>query len=360
MPIGEERATASELELVDAYWRAANYLSVGQIYLLDNPLLREPLLPEHVKPRLLGHFGTTPGLNFVYAHLNRAITARDLSMIYVTGPGHGGPGLVANAYLEGTYGERYPQIDDSEDGLRALFRQFSFPGGIPSTSHRDARLDPRRRRAGVCPVACVRGGVRQPRPDRRVRRRRRRSRDRAARDELALEQVPEPGRRRRRVADPAPERLQDRQPDGAGPHPRARAHVALRGVRLAATARRGRARGGARRGASPVRRDARRGARRDPCDPGVRADGGQDREAALADADPALAQGLDGTAEVDGLQVEGTWRSHQVPVGSAREDDGHRAILETWLRSYRPTSCSTTTDGSCPSCERSRRAASGG
>jgi xylulose-5-phosphate/fructose-6-phosphate phosphoketolase len=123
---------ADELHLVDRYWRAANYLSVGQIYLLDNPLLREPLRPEHVKPRLLGHFGTTPGLNLVYAHLNRAIRRRDLSAIYITGPGHGGPGLVANAYLEGTYSEVYPHVGLDEKGLRELFRQFSFPGGIPS------------------------------------------------------------------------------------------------------------------------------------------------------------------------------------------------------------------------------------
>src|SRR5579864_393678 len=107
--------TASELDLIDAWWRAANYLSVGQIYLLDNPLLRQQLRPEHVKPRLLGHFGTTPGLNLVYAHLNRAIRARDLSAIYITGPGHGGPGLVANAYLEETYSEVYSAIDRSED-----------------------------------------------------------------------------------------------------------------------------------------------------------------------------------------------------------------------------------------------------
>jgi xylulose-5-phosphate/fructose-6-phosphate phosphoketolase len=124
--------TAEELGLIDAYWRAANYLSVGQIYLLDNPLLREPLRPEHVKPRLLGHFGTTPGLNLVYAHLNRAIRRRDLSAIYVAGPGHGGPGLVANAYLEGTYSEVYPHVGLDEEGLGELFRQFSFPGGIPS------------------------------------------------------------------------------------------------------------------------------------------------------------------------------------------------------------------------------------
>jgi len=121
-----------ELATLDAYWRAANYLSVGQIYLLDNPLLREPLRIEHVKPRLLGHWGTTPGLNFVYAHLNRVINARELSVLYVTGPGHGGPGLVANTYLEGTYTELYPHIGHDEEGLRRLFRQFSFPGGIPS------------------------------------------------------------------------------------------------------------------------------------------------------------------------------------------------------------------------------------
>ncbi|HVW19051.1 MAG TPA: phosphoketolase family protein [Solirubrobacteraceae bacterium] len=121
-----------ELRAIDAYWRAANYLSVGQIYLLDNPLLREPLRLEHVKPRLLGHWGTTPGLNFAYAHLNRLIRARDLDAIFVTGPGHGGPALVANVYLEGTYGEVYPHVGFDEEGLRRLFRQFSFPGGVPS------------------------------------------------------------------------------------------------------------------------------------------------------------------------------------------------------------------------------------
>src|SRR5688500_16152147 len=124
--------SAEALARIDASWRAANYLSVGQIYLLANPLLREPLRPEHVKPRLLGHFGTVPGLNLVYAHLNRAIRARDLSALYITGPGHGGPGLVANAYLEGTYSEVYPHVGLDEAGLKELCRQFSFPGGIPS------------------------------------------------------------------------------------------------------------------------------------------------------------------------------------------------------------------------------------
>ncbi len=125
-------ATTDELEGLDAYWRAANYLSVGQIYLLDNPLLREPLRIEHIKPRLLGHWGTTPGLNLVYAHLNRVIRTRDLDAMFVAGPGHGGPALVANTYLEGTYSEIYPRVGRDLEGLRRLFRQFSFPGGIPS------------------------------------------------------------------------------------------------------------------------------------------------------------------------------------------------------------------------------------
>src|SRR5690348_11062426 len=123
---------AEELRLIHAYWRAANYLSVGQIYLLGNPLLKEPLKLEDIKPRLLGHWGTTPGLNFIHAHANRAIKMRDLDAIYIMGPGHGGPAGVANAYLEGTYSERYPDISMDEVGLRKLFRQFSFPGGVPS------------------------------------------------------------------------------------------------------------------------------------------------------------------------------------------------------------------------------------
>src|SRR5678815_594461 len=120
------------LRRIDAHWRAANYLSVGQIYLYDNPLLREPLAPAHVKPRLLGHWGTTPGQNFVYAHLNRVIVEHDLDMFYISGPGHGGPALVANTYLEGTYSELYPSLPQDAEGIRRLFRQFSFPGGIPS------------------------------------------------------------------------------------------------------------------------------------------------------------------------------------------------------------------------------------
>src|SRR5580704_2466424 len=120
------------LNKIDAYWRAANYLAVGQIYLYDNPLLRKPLELSHVKPRLLGHWGTTPGQNFVYAHLNRVVKKLDLDMIYVSGPGHGGPAVVANVYLEGTYSEVYPAITQDEEGVKKLIKQFSFPGGIPS------------------------------------------------------------------------------------------------------------------------------------------------------------------------------------------------------------------------------------
>ena len=122
----------AQLARVDAWWRASNYLSVGQIYLLDNPLLREPLVPEHVKPRLLGHWGTTPGLNFVWSHLNRAIVERDQEVLFVTGPGHGGPAVVAQAWMEGTYSEVYPGVGRDAAGLQTLMRQFSFPGGIPS------------------------------------------------------------------------------------------------------------------------------------------------------------------------------------------------------------------------------------
>ncbi|GHO48214.1 hypothetical protein KSX_63770 [Ktedonospora formicarum] len=122
----------SQLELMDRYWDAANYLTIGQIYLQENPLLREPLRPEHIKPRLLGHWGTSPGLSFIYVHANRLIKERDVNAIYLAGPGHGGPALLANVYLEGTYSEIYPQVSQDSEGMRRLFRQFSTPGGVPS------------------------------------------------------------------------------------------------------------------------------------------------------------------------------------------------------------------------------------
>ena len=142
---GTRSLTRDTLRQMDAYWRAANYLSIGQIYLMDNPLLREPLRREHIKPRLLGHWGTTPGLNFIYVHLNRIIVEHDLNMIYVTGPGHGGPGLIANTYLEGTYSEFYPNIPQTEAGMRRLFTAvlLSRRSAKPRCAG-DAGIDPRR------------------------------------------------------------------------------------------------------------------------------------------------------------------------------------------------------------------------
>ncbi len=162
----ENPLTPEELAGLDAYWRAANYLSVGQIYLLDNPLLHEPLVAGHIKPRLLGHWGTTPGLNLIYAHMNRLIKQRDLNAIYITGPGHGGPGLVANAYLEGTYSEVYSHITPDETGLRKLFRQFSFPGGVPSHVLPRRPVRSTRAASSATPGARLRRDLRQPRPDR--------------------------------------------------------------------------------------------------------------------------------------------------------------------------------------------------
>ena len=207
------------LRKMDAYWRAANYLSVGQIYLYDNPLLREPLKLAHVKPRLLGHWGTTPGQNFVYVHLNRVIKEYDLSMIYISGPGHGGPALVGNVYLEGTYSEIYPNISEDVSGMQKLFKQFSFPGGIPShvapetpgSIHEGGELGYSLSHAFGAAfdnpdliVACVVGdGEAETGP---------------LATGPAFEQILKPGARWGRAADPSFERLQDCQPDDLGPH----------------------------------------------------------------------------------------------------------------------------------------------
>ena len=290
--------TDTDLRLVDAYWRAANYLSVGQVYLLANPLLREPLRSEHVKPRLLGHFGTTPGLNLIYVHLNRAIRARDLNAIYITGPGHGGPAVVANAYLEGTYSELYPHVTEDEDGLRELFRQFSFPGGIPSHAAPETPGSIHEGwRARLRARARTRRRLRQPGSPRRLRRRGWRGRNGPARDQLARQQVPEPGDRRRCPPDPPPERLQDRQSDGAGADPGARAGLAVRGLRLPSDPRHRRVRRRAgRAGASTACRCARRRSRRHRAYP-ARSQGGGDRgHAHLAHADPTDTEGVDGPA----------------------------------------------------------------
>ena len=212
--------SADELRKIDAYWRAANYLSVGQIYLFDNPLLTEPLRLEHIKPRLLGHWGTTPGLNFVYAHCNRIIKKYDLDMIYICGPGHGGPGMVANTYLEGTYTELFPNITRGRRGHEALFKQFSFPGGIPS--HAAPETPGSINEGGELGysllhaygavfdnpdlIACCVIGDGEAETG-------------ALADQLAFQQVPQSRARRRGASDSASERLQDRRPHGAGAHP---------------------------------------------------------------------------------------------------------------------------------------------
>jgi xylulose-5-phosphate/fructose-6-phosphate phosphoketolase len=326
--------SAEELRLIDAYWRAANYLSVGQIYLLANPLLREPLRPEHVKPRLLGHFGTTPGLNLVYAHLNRAIRDRDLSAIYITGPGHGGPGLVANAYLEGTYSEVYSEIGRDEDGLRRLFRQFSFPGGIPShvapetpgSIHEGGELGYALAHAFGAAfdnpellVACVVGdgeaetgplatswhGNKFLNP----------GTDGAVLPVLHLNGY--------KIASPTvlariPEEELVSLLEGCGWRPLIVAGDQPEAVHQAFA------------GALDEALDEIAGIQRDAREEG----------ATTRPAWPMLVlrtpKGWTGPKEVDGLPVEGTWRSHQVPITDVRENPDHLRQLEEWMRSYRP------------------------
>jgi xylulose-5-phosphate/fructose-6-phosphate phosphoketolase len=348
-PTGESHGPLrdDELELIHAYWRAANYLSAGQIYLMGNPLLREPLRSEHIKPRLLGHWGTTPGLNLIYAHLNRVIRNWDLNMIYVTGPGHGGPGMVANAYLEGTYSELYPSITPDAVGMAKLMRQFSFPGGIPSHAapetpgsineggelgyslahaygavfdnpdliaacvigdgeaetgplatswHSNKFLSPARDGA-VLPILHLNGyKIANPAVLARL-----------ADGELArlLEGY---GYRVLEVAgdDPAivhqklAARLDEAVSDIHAIQRRARDEVSPEGS------------GGSSPRASTVARP---------------------RWPAIVLATP---KGWTGPKVVDGLLVEGTFRSHQVPIAQARTNPEHLALLEEWLRSYRP------------------------
>ncbi|MBA3842301.1 MAG: phosphoketolase family protein [Actinobacteria bacterium] len=326
-----------ELDLLDAYWRAANYLSVGQIYLLDNALLREPLQAEHVKPRLLGHFGTTPGLNFIYAHLNRAIKARDVSAIYVTGPGHGGPGLVANAYLEGTYSEVYPHIAEDEAGLRALFHQFSFPGGIPShvapetpgSIHEGGELGYALSHAFGAAfdnpdllVACVVGdGEAETGPlatSWHSNKFLNPVTDGAVLPILHLNGY--------KIASPTvlariPERELFALFEGYGWRPLLVASELDE---------------------PPAHAHRRFAAALDEALDNIRSFQDAAREGKTIERPrwPMLIlrspKGWTGPRDVDGLQVEGTWRSHQVPVGAARDDAAHRKIIEEWMRSYRP------------------------
>ena len=324
-----------ELARIDAYWRAANYLSVGQIYLLDNALLREPLRAEHVKPRLLGHFGTVPGLNLVYAHLNRAIVARDLNAIYIAGPGHGGPGMVANAYLEGTYSEVYPRITADEAGMRALFRQFSFPGGIPShvapetpgSIHEGGELGYALVHAYGAAfddpdllVACVVGDGEAETGPLAASWHSNKFLD-PARDGAVLPILHLNGYK---IANPT---VLARIPDDelvalftgyghgveivAGDDPAAvhQAFAAALDRSLDAIA--------------AIQHAARTG--------GVR--GERPRWPMIILRTP---KGWTGPVEVDGLPVENTWRSHQVPLADVRNDPQHLRQLEAWMRSYRP------------------------
>lgn len=332
--VTREPLSIEQSRLIDAYWRAANYLSVGQIYLLDNPLLTEPLVAEHIKPRLLGHWGTTPGLNFCYAHLNRVITIRDLDMMYVIGPGHGGPAAVANAWLEGTYSQVYPHISQDIAGMRALFRQFSFPGGVPSHVapetpgsiheggelgyslshaygavadnpglivacivgdgeaetgplatgwHADKFLDPVRDGA-VLPILHLNGyKIANPTVLARI-----------DEDELVA-LLTGYGYRPYLVSGDDPPTMHQRM---AATLDEALGEIA------------------------GIQHDARAG--------------GVTRRPRWPMIVLRTPKGWTGPKQVDGLPVEGTWRAHQVPLPQVRENPAHLAQLAAWLRSYRP------------------------
>lgn len=323
-----------ELALIDAYWRAANYLSVGQIYLLDNPLLAQPLEPEHVKPRLLGHWGTTPGLNLIYAHLNRIICNRDANVIYITGPGHGGPGLVANAYLEGTYSEVYTGIEEDAEGLRKLFRQFSFPGGIPS--HVAAQTPGSIHEGGELGYALVHAfGAAFDNPD------------------LVVACVIGDGE-----AETGPlaaswhsNKFLNPAVDGAVlpilhlngykianptvlariPHDELEALMRGYGYRPITVE-----------GDDPADVHQQLAAALDDAFDDIAAiwraarDGGETERPVWPMIILRTPKGWTGPKEVDGKRVEGTWRSHQVPLSGTHDNPEHRAQLEQWLRSYRP------------------------
>jgi xylulose-5-phosphate/fructose-6-phosphate phosphoketolase len=324
---------------LDAYWRAANYLSVGQIYLLDNPLLLKPLKPERIKPRLLGHWGTTPGLNFIYAHLNRIIKARDLNIIYICGPGHGGPGMVANTYLEGTYSEIYPSIRQDADGMRRLFRQFSFPGGIPS--HAAPETPGSIHEGGELGYALAHAyGAALDNPD------------------LIVACVVGDGE-----AETGPlaaswhcNKFLNTASDGA-----VLPILHLNGYKIANPTILGRMRDhdliGLFRGygyepftvagSEPTAMHQRMAAVLDQAIDEIHSiqqqaltNGGKRDETVGPPRWPLIVlrspKGWTGPKEVDGRKVEGFWRAHQVPIDNARDNPEHLRLLEEWMRSYRP------------------------
>ncbi len=338
--------SAEELGRIDAYWRAANYLSVGQIYLMDNPLLREPIHREHIKPRLLGHWGTTPGLNFLYAHLNRIIAARGQEMIYVTGPGHGGPGLVANTWLEGTYSEIYPSIGQDAHGMKRLFTQFSFPGGIPShvapetpgSIHEGGELGYSLAHAygavfdnpGLVTACVVGDGEAETGPLAT-----------AWHSNKFLDPVgdgavlPILHLNGYKIANPTVlARIGDEELEAlftgygyepylvSGDDPETM-HQLLAATldeifdKIAA-----------------IQRAAREGSD----------DGGRPRWPMIIFRTP---KGWTGPKELNGLPVEGTWRAHQVPLPAPRDDAAQLAALEEWMRSYRPEELFDETGAPC-------------
>jgi xylulose-5-phosphate/fructose-6-phosphate phosphoketolase len=326
---------SEELDLIDRYWRAANYLSVGQIYLLENPLLRETLEPQHIKSRLLGHWGTTPGLNFIYAHLNRVIRARDLDVIYVCGPGHGGPGMVANTYLEGTYSEIYPAISEDTEGMRKLFRQFSFPGGIPSHAapetpgsiHEGGELGYALVHAYGAAfdnpelfVACVVGdGEAETGPlaaSWHSNKFLNPARDGAVLPILHLNGYKIAGPTLLGRASDAdlkdlfsgygfePIFVEGHEPSDMHQRMASSFDIAFDRIKtIQASARNGVATAGCPRWPMIILRSP---------------------------------KGWTGPKEVDGKKVEGFWRAHQVPVSNCRSDPLHMKILEDWMRSYQP------------------------
>jgi xylulose-5-phosphate/fructose-6-phosphate phosphoketolase len=323
-----------EFDALDAYWRAANYLSVGQIYLLGNPLLSEPLRPEHVKPRLLGHWGTTPGLNLIYAHLNRVIRDQDLNVIYVCGPGHGGPGMVANTYLEGTYTELYPAITRDAEGMAKLFRQFSFPGGIPS--HAAAETPGSINEGGELGYSLAHSyGAAFDNPDLIVA---------CVIGDGEAETGPLAGSwHANKFLNPATDGAvlpilhlngyKIANPTVLARIPHAELEWLLRGYGYSVHTVEG---------DDPKLVHQQLAATMDAVITEIHEI--QRRARTLGDltrpAWPAIVlktpKGWTGPKVVDGLPVEGTWRAHQVPIAEARTNPEHLAQLEAWMRSYRP------------------------
>lgn len=324
-----------QLRALDAQWRAANYLTVGQIYLLDNPLLTKPLQSEHIKPRLLGHWGTSPGLNFVYAHMNRAIIAHDINALFVVGPGHGGPAMFANALLEGSYSGVRPDIPQNVDGMRMLFREFSFPGGVPShvapevpgSIHEGGELGYSLAHAygavldnpDLVAVCVVGDGEAETGPlaaswhaNKFLN---------PATDGVVLPILHLNGYK---IANPTVlSRITDEELENL-----------LRGYGYSPIYVSGH---------EPADMHQQMAAALDQAIMEIRdlqllsrCEGASLHRAAWPMIVLRTPKGWTGPATVDGVQVEGTWRSHQVPVGDVRENAGHRALLDEWMRSYRP------------------------